>query len=85
MIAFNKLEEREVLKFRYGWNTAPMSLNDIGDILSITNNRVRNIEDMALRKLRNSRWAIKNIKEFAELGYIDNFYLEIFRGRGIDI
>ncbi|WP_460292818.1 sigma-70 family RNA polymerase sigma factor [Clostridium tertium] len=85
MIAFNKLEEREVLKFRYGWNTAPMSLNEIGEIFNITGNRIRNIESMALRKLRNSRWAIKNIKEFAELGYIDKFYLEIFRERGIDV
>lgn len=62
-----------------------MTLNDIGEIFGITNNKVRNIEGMALRKLRNSGWAMKNIKEFAELGYIDDFYLEIFRGWGIDV
>ena len=85
MIDFNKLEEREVLKYRYGWNAPPMSLNEIGDIFNITGNKVRNIEYRALSKLRNSRWAIKNIKEFAELGYIDKFYLDIFRERGIDV
>lgn len=85
MMEFNKLEEREVLKYRYGWNTAPMSLNEIGEIFNMTGNRIRNIEYIALNKLRNSRWAIKNIKEFAELGYIDKFYLEIFRERGIDV
>jgi RNA polymerase sigma factor (sigma-70 family) len=85
MITYNNLREREVLKLRYGWNSKEMTLNEIGAIFGITSNRVRNIEGMALRKLRNSRWAIKNIKEFAELGYIDNFYLEIFRERGIDV
>lgn len=85
MIDFNKLEEREVLKFRYGWNTPPMSLNEIGDIFNMTGNKVRNIECRALSKLRNSRWAIKNIKEFAELGYIDKFYLDIFRDWGVDV
>lgn len=85
MMAFNKLEEREVLKFRYGWNTPPMSLNEIGDIFNMTGNKVRNIEYRALSKLRNSRWAIKNIKEFEELGYIDKFYLDIFRERGIEV
>ena len=85
MIDFNKLEEREVLKFRYGWNTPPMSLNEIGDIFNMTGNKVRNIECRALSKLRNNRWAIKNIKEFADLGYIDKFYLDIFRERGIEV
>ncbi|WP_195954466.1 sigma-70 family RNA polymerase sigma factor [Clostridium tertium] len=85
MIDFNKLEEREVLKYRYGWNTSPMSLNEIGEIFNMSGNRIRNIEGRALAKLRNSRWAIKNIKEFAELGYIDKFYLDIFRERGIEV
>ena len=40
---------------------------------------------MALRKLRNSKWARINSKEFGELGYIDEFYLDIFRKRGFDI
>ena len=67
MMEFNKLEEREVLKYRYGWNTAPMSLNEIGEIFNMTGNRIRNIEYIALNKLRNSRWAIKNIMSLQSL------------------
>lgn len=81
----NTLEQREVLKFKYGLNTTPMKLEDIGDILGITGNKVRNIEHMALRKLRNSSWAMSNIKEFLELGYIDKFYLGVLRDWGIKI
>lgn len=81
----NTLEQREILKYRYGWDTNPMTLNDVADIFDITGNKVRNIESMALRKLRNSSWAMKNIKTFAELGYIDSFYLGVLRDWGIDV
>lgn len=81
----NTLEQREILKYRYGWNTSPMTLNDIADIFDITGNKVRNIESAALRKLRNSSWAMNNIKTFAELGFIDSFYLGILRDWGIDV
>ncbi len=81
----NTLEQREILKYRYGWDTNPMTLNDIADIFNITRNKVRNIENTALRKLRNSSWAIHHISEFSELGYIDSFYLEVFREWGLDV
>ncbi|MBS6503854.1 MAG: sigma-70 family RNA polymerase sigma factor [Clostridium sp.] len=81
----NTLEQREILKLKYGWNGKPMILNDIAEIFGITNDKVRNIEHTALRKLRNSSWAMNHIKEFAELGYIDKFYLDIFRERGIEV
>lgn len=85
MKTHNTLEQREVLKLKYGWSTIPMKLDDIADIFSITKAKVRNIENMALRKLRNSSWAMNNIKEFAELGYIDSFYLGVLRDWGIDV
>lgn len=85
MKTHNTLEQREILKFKYGWNTTPMKLEDIANILGITINKVNNIEHTALRKLRNSSWAMNHIKEFAELGYIDKFYLDIFRDWGIDV
>lgn len=85
MQTHNTLEQREILKLKYGWNTTPMKLDDIADIFGITKDKVRNIEYMALRKLRNSSWSMNHIKEFAELGYIDKFYLDIFRDWGIDI
>lgn len=85
MQTHNTLEQREILKFKYGWNTTPMKLDDIANIFGITISKVNNIEHMALRKLRNSSWAINHIKEFAELGYIDKFYLDIFREWGIEV
>lgn len=85
MQTHNTLEQREILKFKYGWNTTPMKLEDIANILGITINKVNNIEHMALRKLRNSSWAMNHIKEFAELGYIDKFYLDVFRNWGIEV
>ena len=83
MQSCNTLEQREVLKSKYGWNTKPMALNDIADIFNSTVSKVRNIENAALRKLRNSSWAMQNVKEFAELGYIDKFSLDVFRSWGI--
>lgn len=77
MQSHNTLEQREVLKFKYGWNTSPMTLNDIAGIFNIPKNKAKSIEHMALRRLRNSMWAKKNMREFAELGYIDDFYLSI--------
>lgn len=85
MQEYNTLEQREILKYRYGWNTAPMTLNDIADIFNTTGNKIRNIESMALRKIRNSMWAKNNIKEFAKLGYIDSFYLDVFRSWGKNV
>ena len=81
----NTLEQREILKLKYGWNSKPMKLDDIAEIYSITRDKVRNIESGALRKLRHSSWTINNIKVFAELGYIDKFHLGIFRNWGIDV
>lgn len=85
MQSCNTLEQREILKSKYGWNAKPMMLNDIADIFNSTVSKVRNIENVALRKLRNSSWAMQNVKEFAELGYIDKFSLEIFRSWGINV
>ena len=81
----NTLEQREVLKSKYGWNAKTMALNDIAEIFNSTVSKVRNIEILALRKLRNSSWAMNNIKVFAELGYIDKFYLDVFREWGLDV
>lgn len=85
MQSCNTLEQREILKSKYGWNVKPMALNDIADIFNSTVSKVRNIENVALRKLRNSSWAMQNVKEFAELGYIDKFSLEVFRSWGINV
>lgn len=85
MITHNTLEQRQVLQFKYGWNTKPMLMKEIGEILDISVSKVRDIEYYALNKLRKSPWAIKNIKNFAELGYISDFYLGIYRDCGIKV
>lgn len=74
----NTLGQREVIKLRYGWNSKPMTLNEIGELLDITGNKARLIESTALRKIRNSEWARENKKEFEELGYIRGYYLDLF-------
>ena len=81
----NTLEQREILKLKYGWNSKPMTLNEIAEVFNITGNKARLTESAALRKLRNSMWAKKNMRMFGDLGYIDKFYLDIFRGWGIEI
>lgn len=46
--------EADVISRRYGlYSTKPQTLEEIGKVLGITKERVRQIEDKALRKLRN--------------------------------
>jgi RNA polymerase primary sigma factor len=47
--------EREVLMLSYGIGTdMPMKLDDIADRFELTRERIRQIRDRAIRKLRNS-------------------------------
>ena len=56
----NTLQEKEILKFRYGWNTKRMTLDEVGDILNIANrHKVRAIESRAMRRLRSNKWVRK--------------------------
>ena len=85
MQEYNTLREREVLKLHYGWNSTPMTFIEISELFNVSNSRPRQIESSALRKLRWSKWVRENAKKFAELGYIDSFYLDVFRSWGIDV
>lgn len=85
MESANTLKQREILKMTFGWNSKPMTMNEIGEIFDISNTRVRDIKAAALKKIRHSSWAIRNVKEFAELGYINKFYLSIFRQWGLEV
>lgn len=60
------LQQRELLKFRYGWNTKPMTLQEIGDIFNVTRSKVRQWESQALRDLRKSQWCKTKGREFAK-------------------
>lgn len=51
MEKYLKPREREVIKMRFGFNGPCMTLEEIGDKLQITRERVRQIEARAKRKL----------------------------------
>jgi len=74
MIKLNSLEEREVIKLKYGWTTKPMAYDEIGAILDITDKQAISINNSGLRKLGNSMWIRKKRNEFEELGYIKPIY-----------
>jgi RNA polymerase primary sigma factor len=47
-------KERDVIELRFGLNgRAPMSLKEIGELYSLTKERIRQIEKKALEKLQN--------------------------------
>ena len=52
----NTLQEREILKLRYGWDISPITPKETSGILDINVNKVRSIETKSLKKLRESVW-----------------------------
>tara|TARA_B100000315_G_C14109386_1_gene377411 strand:- start:163 stop:555 length:393 start_codon:yes stop_codon:yes gene_type:complete len=61
----DKLNEREatVIRQRYGLDGYSKTLEEVGEIFSITRERVRQIEKLALEKLRRSGYARLLLKE----------------------
>lgn len=58
--------EKQVIQMRFGMNDdQPMTLEEIGNVLRVTRERVRQIEAKALKKLRNPKY-VKNLKVFME-------------------
>jgi RNA polymerase sigma factor (sigma-70 family) len=47
--------QQEILAWRYGFQGEPLTLEEIGERLEITRERVRQIENAAIRKLRSSK------------------------------
>lgn len=61
----NTLMEREVLKFRYGWdNNTCITFMEAAEIFNVSYENVRNAENRALRKLRHSTWGRKKAQEY---------------------
>lgn len=79
MSQYNTLKEIEILKFRYGWDIKPMTLNDIGELYGVTGSNIRDIQQRALRKLRQSVWARANRNRFIQDGLIDDPYRGLFK------
>ena len=58
--------EQDVLKFRFGWdNNRPKTLEEIGSRFALTRERIRQIEEKALEKLRSSSHS-HHLKDFLE-------------------
>lgn len=61
----NTLYERELLKFRYGWdNCKRFTYEELGEIFNKPSDKVYNDEFRALKKLRCSTWGIEAEKEY---------------------
>lgn len=52
----NTLNEREILKLYYGWDTDELSIEQIADVFEASSSDVKNTKARAIRKLRNSMW-----------------------------
>ncbi len=61
------LRERQVLRMRYGLQgQQPLSLSDIGKVLRVSKERIRQIEESAMSKLRQPQHAAKFAQFFLE-------------------
>ncbi|EGT2192197.1 sigma-70 family RNA polymerase sigma factor [Clostridium perfringens] len=52
----NTLNEREILKLYYGWDTDELSIEQIADIFETSSSNIKNTKARAIRKLRGSQW-----------------------------
>ena len=50
--------EREIVNRYYGLGYTPHTLQEIGNIFKLTKERVRQIKEKALRKLRNNSYSL---------------------------
>lgn len=66
-----KLRQKQILYLRYGYDGKPCSLQETGDIMGVTRERIRQLEVVSLRKLRKSQWGINKQNELiSEFGHI---------------
>lgn len=71
----NTLTETEVLKLRYGWdNNKCTTLVETGEVFNVSYENVRNTENRALRKLRNSTWGRKKAQEYYKETFSNSRY-----------
>ncbi len=61
------LRERQVLRMRYGLQgQSPLGLSDIGKVLGVSKERIRQIEESAMSKLRQPQHAVRFVQFLQE-------------------
>lgn len=57
MNTYCTLKEREIIKLKYGWNGAnELTYKEVGTILGINGDRVKNVQHKAFKKICRSSW-----------------------------
>ena len=75
------LEEREILQLLYGFNFNPLTLAEVGDILSINAEKVRLKKNRAFRKLRQNTKVQELAEEYLDLDLSSIFNPEVYACR----
>jgi len=75
----NTFIENEVVKLHYGWNIEPITINKIGEMLSIPEGKTKHIETKALRNIQNSVWGRTRGKKYRDeiIGPYDCKYRDV--------
>ena len=64
MLENTTLREREILKLHYGWECKECTFDYIGSIFDVSKSRAQQIENVALRKIRQSIWLKNRYEEY---------------------
>ena len=75
------LEEREILQLLYGFNFNPLTLAEVGDILSINAEKVRLKKNRAFRKLRQNTKVQELAEEYLDIDLSSIFNPEVYACR----
>lgn len=57
------LKQRQVVQFRYGFDSKECTLSEVGELFNLSIERIRQIEKESLRKMKNSTWGMRMKKE----------------------
>ena len=77
----NTLEEREILQFLFGFNSKPLTLEEVGNIFNIKGERVRLKKNRAIRKLRQYPKVQELAEEYLDLDLSSIFSPEVYACR----
>lgn len=75
----NTLIESEVVKLHHGWDIEPITINEMGEMISIPEGKTKHIETKALRNIQNSVWGRTRGKKYRDeiIGPYDCKYRDV--------